>query len=455
MVSVLVELAWAFRRAGVALAPSQTIDMASAIALVGFESPSRFKEALRAIVVTRREHDAGFERAFGRAFGRDATHPAMSLEERLGMRGLTKDEIEYIASWFDEREGDHGTALAAWLARGVALDRVVARSPSWESLRTSSPDKVGFFVHRLMGESGLADATAGVASILRSVRELFGAEREALVKGALDAELEASRRELGHAARERAPAPETSSTRDATRSLAALTSAERHDVERALRRLVEGLEGSARVRRRHRERGPLHVGKTVRMAQRTFGVPIRLVRRVRRPPREKLVLLCDLSDSVRDAARFFLLFAYLARECFEATRVFVFVSDLREATRVFEREAFERAAAVAWSGGVVSIVGNSNYGRALRTFVEEHRDAVDAKTTVLVLGDGRTNFGPDGREALEAIAQRARSVVWLCPEPKGLWGTRDSAMPVYQARVSRALPVSTTEELLKAAYVLR
>ncbi len=456
MVSVLVELAWAVRRAGVELAPSQTIDMVRAAALVGFDEPARFRDAMRAVVVTRREHEAGFERAFGRTFGTNATHAGMTLEERLAAHGLAPQEVREVLAWLASRSPDSAdaAALAAWAMRGADFDALVSRAPAWNALAQASAEKVGFLVHKLAEGGGMPQALAGLGLLELHLRESFGHERALVIRGILAGEVEAARRELGHAARERAE-PSVVATRDHARSLAALTPEERREVERALIRLVERIEGRERVRRRHALHGPIHVGRTMRKAQRTLGVPLVLVRRVKKPPRQKLVLLCDLSDSVRDAARFFLLFAYLARELFTPCRVFVFVSDLREATETFAALPFEQAAAAAWSGGIVSIVGNSNYGRALRTFADEHARAVDTKTTVVVLGDGRTNFAPDGREALERIVARARRVLWMCPEPQGLWGSRDSAMPVYAARVTRALTVSTPAELVRAAESMR
>lgn len=455
MVSVLVELAWAMRRAGVPLAPSQTIDLVRATILVGFDDPSVFREAVRAVVVTRVEFNAGFERAFGRVFGGDATHAAMTLEERLAARSLNAGEIEQTRAWLGSAENADGELLAAWLARGASLDRLVAEAPAWAALGAASPDSLGFLVHKLASDGGFPRALATLTPLELYLRESFGEQRARTIHEALQQELEAARRELGHAARERGSLNAADPSHDPSRRLAALTPEERRDVERALIRLVERIQGSRRVHRRHALRGRVNVGQTIRAAQRTFGVPMRLYRRAARPSRQKLVLLCDLSDSVRDAARFFLLFAYLARELFETCRVFVFVSDLREATEVFAAESFERAAAMAWSGGIISIVGNSNYGKALGRFVEAHPDAIDAKTTVVILGDGRTNFASDGRLSLEAIRDRARAVLWLCPEPEGAWGSRDSAMPVYAARVTRTLTVSTPEELLRAVETLR
>ena len=86
--------------------------------------------------------------------------------------------------------------------------------------------------------------------------------------------------------------------------------------------------------------------------------------------------------------------AYTLQERFSKVRSFVFVSDLGDATELFESNEIERAVEKTYSGAIVSVASNSNYGRALRQFVEKHLEAVTSRTTVIVIGDGRSNYFP-------------------------------------------------------------
>jgi len=83
---------------------------------------------------------------------------------------------------------------------------------------------------------------------------------------------------------------------------------------------------------------------------------------------------------------------------------------------------------------VMSLVGfrSSDYGRAFEDFTENHRDAVDRKTTVVILGDGRTNYGNPRLDLVASIASRAKRLVWLNPEHRVAWGMDDSAMLQYR-----------------------
>jgi uncharacterized protein with von Willebrand factor type A (vWA) domain len=64
-------------------------------------------------------------------------------------------------------------------------------------------------------------------------------------------------------------------------------------------------------------------------------------------------------------------------------------------------------------------------------FAARWPDAVGPRTSLLVLGDGRTNFRRPGLPVLAELAGRARTAHWLNPEPRRLWGTGDSAADRY------------------------
>src|SRR4029078_825008 len=91
------------------------------------------------------------------------------------------------------------------------------------------------------------------------------------------------------------------------------------------------------------------------------GVPMVPVFRTRRPERPEVVVLCDVSDSVRNAARMMLLFTYTLQELFVRVRSFVFVSDVGEVTQYFKDLDVDQAIDMATAGKAVSLSANSNY----------------------------------------------------------------------------------------------
>ena len=251
---------------------------------------------------------------------------------------------------------------------------------------------------------------------------------------------------------ERLAEPDAGSRRRADSvAFAGLTEAERSDVRRAIRGLAERLRGAERVRRRRALRGRIDPHRTLRLSLRTGGVPFQPARRRRRRDKPRLIVLCDVSDSVRAASLFMLEFVHAAQELFAGTRSFVFVSELAETTRLFADHPPDAALARIYGGAVVSLAHNSNYGRVLAAFEERVGRVIDRRTTIVVLGDGRTNYLADGADVIARLRERARSLLWLCPEGPGSWGSGDSAMLRYAPASSRVLVARTAKELEKAA----
>ena len=137
-------------------------------------------------------------------------------------------------------------------------------------------------------------------------------------------------------------------------------------MEVAVRRLAERLRARLVRRERSRRRGALAVRRTLRRNLGLGGFPARLVFRQRRPERPEVVVLCDVSESVRHVTRLMLLFLYTLQSLFTRVRTFVFVSDLAEVTDPLRAEKDPaRAAGLAVAARAVSLAANSNYGRAL------------------------------------------------------------------------------------------
>ncbi|GAB3995704.1 VWA domain-containing protein [Nocardioides marmoraquaticus] len=221
-----------------------------------------------------------------------------------------------------------------------------------------------------------------------------------------------------------------------------LSSASRAELElvrREVAPLARRLATRLRREQRRRRRGPLDVRRTLRAATGTGGVPLDTFHRSKRPGRPELVVLCDVSGSVAGFAGFTLMLVFALREQFERVRAFTFVDDVHEVTGEFTPgadpvEVLERLAA---SARHASRFGRTQYGRALRRFVEDHPDAVGPRTHLLVLGDARSNHGDLGLPVLAGLVRDARRAFWLNPEHARHWGTGDSGAPDY----ARLLPM--------------
>jgi hypothetical protein len=163
------------------------------------------------------------------------------------------------------------------------------------------------------------------------------------------------------------------------------------------------------------------------------------------------VVVCDVSDSVRAASAFILELVAGVSELFADVRSFVFISEVAETTSLFGERTRAGALAAIASGAVVSIGGVSNYGRALRDLERRTMGRIDRRTTVVILGDGRTNLQAHGADVVRRFRERSRGVLWLCPEARATWGLGDSAMPAFAEASTEAIAVRNGRELEDAA----
>jgi uncharacterized protein with von Willebrand factor type A (vWA) domain len=174
------------------------------------------------------------------------------------------------------------------------------------------------------------------------------------------------------------------------------------------------------------------------------------VLRPRRPAKPRLVVLADISGSVATFAAFTLRLTHALRTEFASVRSFVFVDGVAEVTDVFAEAAGDLAAAARIindrSAGVW-LDGRSDYGNVLRTFRDRFSAGLSPRSTVLILGDARTNYHEPGADALAAIAARAGQLHWLNPEPRSSWDGGDSVIGRYTRHCTSVVECRTVRQL--------
>lgn len=210
---------------------------------------------------------------------------------------------------------------------------------------------------------------------------------------------------------------------------------ERADLEESLRRLLRSLHGAPRSRRKAAARGVVDGRRTMRTNMKYDGVPFRPVTVSKVQDRPRLLVLCDVSLSVRSTARFTLHLVHSLQSIAASVRTFAFVQDLVEITDLFAEHRIEDALSLVMAGlpagGVLDVDADSDYGTAFDQFLEQHGSAVTRRTTLVVLGDGRNNGKDPGLGTFEELARRARSTIWLTPEPRYSWGLGGCDLPAY------------------------
>jgi uncharacterized protein len=205
-------------------------------------------------------------------------------------------------------------------------------------------------------------------------------------------------------------------------------------------------ERYAKPRKRQR-RGHLDVRRTLRRNAAWGGVPFLTAWKRRHRDKPKIVALCDVSGSVARVSDFFLLLIHSLHEVVSDVRSFAFSGNLIEVSEILDEKPAEEAMAE-----VMSKVGfgSSDYGTSFADFEKDFMASVTPKTTVIVLGDARSNNLDPRADILKRISERAKRVVWLNPEGRVSWGWGDSEMPRYQTFCNVVRQCATAQQLERA-----
>ncbi len=453
MLQAVDELAGLLRRAGVRVSTSEVIDASRALAAVGVDDPRAARLALRSCMVKRRGDERVFDELFELYFHHhhqlvDDARPE-SLLAGLAELGLTAELIDFLADRLRE-VGLRGSSLERMLL-GLASPEVVALirgAGLREGLSASTtPLQAGFFSFRLQRQLGFDAAEARARKLLGAI--VAAAELDPAVAEVMASALGRNAARLREAVRthveeELALHNPEARRRHAARALAArplvtLSVTEVRALRSEVERLARLLRARVRLRPRRERRGRLDVRATLRRSYASDGVPFDLVLHRRRRHKPRLVVLCDISDSVRHVSDFMLQFVYTLVDCFDRVDAFAFVAELGEITALFRENDIDRAIELVHEGAAVNVFANSNYGHALEQFRARHMGKVTSKTTVLIIGDGRSNYHHPNAAVVADLRRRARRLLWLSPEGRGAWAFGDSAMAEYEPHCDRVV----------------
>ncbi len=215
-----------------------------------------------------------------------------------------------------------------------------------------------------------------------------------------------------------------------------------------IRRLAARLRSRASLRQKRANSGVLDTRKVMRANMRYGGVPIELKFHTRQV-KPRLVLICDVSTSMRYCAEFLLTLVYELQDVVAKTDSFMFIDDIVDISMTFEemqpREAVQQVLMDNPPGYYSTDLGNG-----LKTFNREHMGKVTSKTTIIVLGDGRNNYNNPRLDIAQDMERRARRLLWFCPEPPSMWGTGDSDMHQYAPISDGVYKVTNLRELAGA-----
>ena len=468
------------------VSPAESIDALHALEQTGLRERGVVKDTLRATLIKNQEDESTFDRLFELYFSmrpaeekpsaklklsQDHDHgppPAkLELGEEAGGEGPEDeghshdvDESTEMRKFFEEdrmrpANDIHGESERMRLSmfsqelvlnrKPGAMDSALQRLTYHMRLRRSrnmfSP---GSLVPNVGGEEIPLDVSAvDLQDFVDHLHELevdealiaqLEAQSENIIKGLPDLIKQMQEREklLKKDAKD-----DTELRRRSLQKMLTFSVGEQREMEAAVRRIARNIQGAKTRRLKQDRTGRISVPHTLRQNVRYDGVPFDPVLRRRREGKPRVTLLCDVSLSTRNLSRFWLHLIYQMQSLFSKVRTFVFVAALAEVTQVFEEHDMNRAVEEVFSGRIIDADVNSDFGKAAEQFKNEHLPTINHRTTVVILGDGRNNGKSPNVEALEEIAQHARQVVWITPEPRWGWNLGSCDMPLYEQVCNR------------------
>lgn len=233
-----------------------------------------------------------------------------------------------------------------------------------------------------------------------------------------------------------------------------LEPAEELAIDRELERLGRVLRTRYGRRRYQASHGRLDLRRTVTAAVRTGGWPIRLARRRQRLARPRLLVLCDVSGSVARVSRFLLRLLHETQRLFDQTHGFVFVDRPILAAPLFRQADFESALETLDELPGLDLHAYSDYGHLFVRLLQDQGELLTSRTSLLILGDGRSNQFDPQTWAFAEIASRVRRVIWLNPERPERWHTGDSQLRAYQPWLDHLIGAGTAEALAAGVEAL-
>ncbi|MFI9505081.1 VWA domain-containing protein [Nocardia sp. NPDC052566] len=429
----LVGFVEALRARGIPVGPSETVDAGRVLTVLDLMDREVVREGLACALLRRTTHRTTFDNLF------DLWFPAA-----LGQRSGAFDEVEIPRKPSGEVDIQ---ALRELLAELLAqedsaqrLEMLVAqmveqlgqyqssRGPSFSAYQALKDVQPQTLLAKILAGLAAGPDTGGFDTEIarRTARGRIDRFRASI-------EAETRRRVAEKIGRERVASYAVARQAEEVDFLRASES-ELAEMRRGTQRLARILASRLAVRRKHSRRGEIDLRRTLRKSMSTGGVPIDLVNRKPRPGRPELVLLCDISGSVAGFSNFTLLLVNALREQFSRVRIFAFVDRVDEVTRFFDpnTQLDKSMNRIFTEANVVGADGHSDYGSALAGFVRDFPDAVTSRSSLLILGDARTNYRDPQLNALRALVRTAKHAHWLNPEMQRNWGTGDSAADKYQ-----------------------
>jgi len=437
MVDYLRDFIKVLRSSDVRISTSETIDAMRAASLVGIEDKEMLKVCLsQSLAKSLREKEI-FQECYENFFKEDYMNLNQEKNENISDNIQDEKNLQELANTDLEKLFNSSDKTTLMTSMALAAQEVGLRN-----IRLFT--QTGMFTRRILEFMGLEklnndifqaakDGDTDREEDLKEIRERIRLEIRDYVEHQLKLRTSESGRQL----------------REEALSQVRLSQVDKSDLvimTNIVRKMAKRLIALHSRRKRKANRGVLDIRSTLRANQQYDGLLFKTLWKRKKVDRPKVVALCDVSGSVANVARFFLMFLYSLTEVLPNIRSFAFSNNAGEVTDLFDTKEIEIASAetLLLHGG-----GSTDYGQSLIDLEGFIENDIDRKTTIIILGDGRSNYSDPRTDILKSLHEKAKRIIFLNPEPKSLWGTGDSEMKRYEPYCDKAKLCNSLVDLEK------
>ena len=438
MVDFLRDFIHILRSSDLRVSTSESIDAMNVVSEIGFDDKSLLRDSLSfSLAKTLREKEI-FNECFDSFFEENYMNLKNDeLPEENHERDIEFDDLNNSENMQKSLEELYKNSDKTSLMTAMAL---AARDANLQDIKLFT--QVGMFTRKIFDEMGLETLN----------NDIFQASRQGDTKR--ESELKNIRESLRLEIRDYVENQVKLRTTNAGKQLREdalsqmrLTQADKSDYQimsGIIKKMARRLISVHSRRKRKSQRGMLDIRSTIRANQEYDGILFETIWKKTKVDRPKIVALCDVSGSVANVSRFFLMFLHSLTEILPNVRTFAFSNKAGEVTDLFENKDIEVAAAetLLLNGG-----GSTDYGQAFVDLEGLLENNIDRKTTVIILGDARSNYGDPRCDVLKTIQEKSKRILFLNPEPKSVWGTGDSEMLRFVPYCSKSKVCSSLFDL--------
>ncbi len=447
----MVKFIAAMRSAGVRISLAESADAFMAVDELGIQNRENFRLSLRSTLVKDADNLPVFEELFPLFFGSQQNAPMMNLEDDLTpeeanmlaralrqfnqklrdmleklMRGdrLTQDELDQLSKMVGLNQADN-LRYREWMAQRMQ-----------KALRFSQVREAIQELAELLAQMGMDKQRVD------QLRQLLQANQ----KGLEDQLRNFAGQKIAENMSEQQPHEGIEGLMN--RSFNSLSDRDLDRLRKEVQRLARVLRTRVALRQKRAKSGHLDAKATIRANLKHGSVPIEIKHR-QRTQKPKLVVLCDVSTSMRSCSELMLSLLYAMQDQISKTFAFAFIDHLEYISPDFQHRSATEAVGQVLER-MPSGYYNTDLGNSLANFNQNHLSSIDRRTTLIMVGDGRNNYNNPRLDLFRKMARRSRRTIWLTPEVPSLWGTGDSDMMQYAPECDVILKAGTLAELTSA-----